>query len=56
MLVVVIDSSLDVFGVDGHNPLIAQVVTTRILNPDDLGPFYVMSLPSGLSFNAWTSS
>ena len=32
------------------------VVSTWILYPEDLSPFYVVSLPRGLCFNVWTSS
>jgi hypothetical protein len=52
---IIVDSFLDVFGVDSHNPLISWVVSTWILYPEDISPFYVVSLPSSLCFNVWTS-
>ncbi len=50
LLVVVVDAALDILNVDGHNPYETFVVTTWIWIAKDLGPFYVVSLPSGLCF------
>jgi hypothetical protein len=55
LLVIIDDSIVYVFDVDGRDPLISWVVSTWILYPEDLSPFYVMSLPIGLCFNVWTS-
>ncbi len=55
LLVIVVDTTLDVLNVDGHNPYETFVVTTWIWYAKDFGPFYVVSLPSGLCFKVWTS-
>ena len=52
LLVIVVDATLDLFDVDGHDP---YVVTTWIEYAEDYGPLYVVSLPSGLCFKVWTS-
>ncbi len=54
-LVVVVDVALDILNVDGHNPYETFVVTTWIWYAKDLGPLYVVSLPSSLCFKVWTS-
>ncbi len=41
--------------VDGHDPYETFVVTTWIWYAKDLGPLYVVSLPSSLCFKVWTS-
>jgi hypothetical protein len=56
LLVVIVDTALDVLNVDGHNPYETFIVTAWIWYAKDLGPLYVMSLPSGLCFKVWTSS
>jgi hypothetical protein len=56
LLVIVVDATLDVLDVDGHNPYEAFVVTAWIWYAKDFGPLYVVSLPSGLCFKVWTSS
>jgi hypothetical protein len=56
LLVVVVDAALDVLNVDGHDPYETFIVTTWIWYAKDLGPLYVVSLPSGLCFKVWTSS
>jgi hypothetical protein len=56
LLVVIVDASLDVLNVDGHDPDETFVVNTWIWYAKDLGPLYVMSLPSGLCFKVCTSS
>jgi hypothetical protein len=55
LLVIIIDATLDVLNVDGHNPYNSFVVTTWIWYAKNLGPFHVMSLLSGLCFKVWTS-
>ncbi len=55
LLVVIVDAALDVLNVDGHIPYETFVVTAWIWYAKDLGPLYVMSLPSGLCFKVWTS-
>ncbi len=56
LLVIVIDATLDVLNVDGHNPYETFVVTTWIWYAEDFGPLYDVSLPSSLCFKVWTSS
>jgi hypothetical protein len=55
LLVIVVDATLEVFDVDGHDPYKTFVVTTWIWYAEDFGPLYVVSLPSGLCFKVWTS-
>ena len=55
LFIIIVNLTFDVHGVGGHNSLISWVVSTLILYPKDLCPFYVMSLPSGPCFNIWTS-
>jgi hypothetical protein len=55
LLVIVVNATLDVLNVDGHNPYETFVVTTCIWYAEDFGPLYVVSLPSGLCFKVWTS-
>ena len=55
LLVIVIDDTLDVLDVDGHNPYEAFVVTAWIWYAKDFGPLYVVSLLSSLCFKVWTS-
>ncbi len=50
LLVIVIDATLDVLDVDGHDPYETFVVTTWIWCAKDFSPLYVVSLPSGLCF------
>jgi hypothetical protein len=50
LLVIVIDTTLDVLDVDGHDPYETVVVTTWIWYAKDFVPLYVVSLPSGLCF------
>jgi hypothetical protein len=56
LFVIITDATLDILDVDGHNPYKSFVVTTWIRYAKDLGPLYVMSIPSGLCFKIWTSS
>jgi hypothetical protein len=56
LLVIVVDTVLDVLNVDGHDPYEIFVVTTWIWYAKDLGPLYVVNLPSSLCFKDWTSS
>jgi hypothetical protein len=56
LLVLIVDAALDVFNVDGHDPYETFIVSTLIWYAKDLGPLYVMSLPSSLCFKVWTSS
>ncbi len=53
LLVVVVDAALDVPNVDGHYTYETFVVW--IWYAKDLGPLYVVSLPSSLCFKVWTS-
>ncbi len=55
LLVIVIDATLDVLDVDGHDPYETFVVTTWIWYAEDVGPLYVVSLSSSLCFKVWTS-
>jgi hypothetical protein len=55
LLVIIVANALDVLNVDGHNPYETFVVTAWIWYAKDLGPLYVMSLPSGLCFKVWIS-
>ena len=55
LLDIVVDATLDVLNVDGHNPYETFVVTAWVWYAKDLSLFYVMSLPSGLCFKVWTS-
>ncbi len=55
LLVIVVDATLDVLNVDGHGPYETFIVTIWIWYATDLGPLYVVSLPSGLCFKVWTS-
>jgi hypothetical protein len=55
LFVIIIDATLDLLNVDGPDPYKSFVVTTWIWYAKDLGPLYVMSLPSGLCFKVWTS-
>jgi hypothetical protein len=50
LLVIIVDATLDILNVDGHNPYETFVLTAWIGYAKDLGPLYVMSLPSGLCF------
>jgi hypothetical protein len=52
LLAIIVDAALDVLNVDGHNPYETFIVNAWA---KDLGPLYVMSLPSGLCFKVWTS-
>ena len=54
--IVVVHAALDVLGVYGHDSLVSEVWPARVRNANDVGPFYVMSLPSGFRFNICTSS
>ncbi len=56
LLVIIVEATLDVLNVDGHNPYETFVVTAWIWYAKDLGPLYVMSLPSGICFKIRTSS
>jgi hypothetical protein len=55
LLVIVIDTTLDVLDVYGHDPYETFVVTTWIWYAKDFSSLYVVSLPSGLCFKVWTS-
>ncbi len=55
LLVIIVDSALDILNVDGHDPYETFIVTACIWYAKDLGTLYVMSLPSGLCFKVWTS-
>ncbi len=55
LLVIVVDATLDVLNVDGHDPYETFVVTTWIWYAKVFGPICVVSLPRGLCFKVWTS-
>ena len=51
VLVVIVDSGHDVFGVDGHDALVAVLGSTRVGDAYDSAPLDVVRLPSGFCLN-----
>jgi hypothetical protein len=56
LLVDVVNTTLDILDVEGHNSLVPLKRTTWVDYLKNLCPLYEMSLPGGLKFKIWNSS